>query len=164
MCYVLCGMRVLPEDAKAAAERCATVVVRTDFTDAVGWAAVLEALRQVPEDWDDEPETYTVDDPSWSGAGVDEVLEAIRHDDHLAGYLSVVMVADSETVSSNEHLLLAVTTAAKAEDPTAGHEFRCLPTEAHAISVNLATGNMDFAEFAETATDSPNGVFRGFPE
>jgi hypothetical protein len=160
------GMRAFPEDIDKALEYSATVVVRTDFTDGPGWLATLAALQESPEDWDDyEADNVIIDDPAWAGATPDEVRDVVRRDGYLAEHLDVVVLADQQAVSGDDHLLLLVVAAAATDDqPDSGREFRCLPRETHAVSVNVGIGNMDFAEFAAAAAAAPDGVFRGWPE
>ncbi|MEU8821855.1 DUF6924 domain-containing protein [Actinoplanes sp. NPDC048796] len=159
-------MSAFPPAVNEAIERYASVVVRTDYSDDEGWLAVLGELAKAPEDWDGEdPENFIVDDPSWSGAGPDEIRDVVRSDEYLSQYLGVVVIADTEAVTGDEHLLLVVaTTGPGGETFGYGREFRSAPREAYQVSVNVGLGNMSFAEFAETAAGSPDGVFRGFPD
>jgi hypothetical protein len=77
----------------------------------------------------------------------------------------VVVIADQRAVSGDDHPLLVVAAIAPDDEITeSGREFRCVPSETHAVSVNVGIGNMDFGEFAEAAAASPGGVFRGWPE
>ncbi|MCM4084285.1 DUF6924 domain-containing protein [Paractinoplanes hotanensis] len=148
------------------------MVVRTDFSDDEGWLATVEALDQAPEDWEEddfEADNVVIDDPSWADATPDEILEVVRRDQHLSGHLSVFLVADKQTVSGEEHHLLVVTSHDPQDEmydevTEFGREFRCLPSETHAISVNVGIANMGFEEFAEAAAASLDGVFRGWPQ
>ena len=149
-------------DIDKALECFATVVVRTDFSDGPGWPATLAALHESPEDWDDYEDTVIIDDPAWAGATPDEVRELVRRDAHLAGHLKVAMIADRLSVSGADHPLLVV--AAADVGTGSGREFRCLPRETYAVSVNVGIGNTDFEEFARAAAAAPDGVFRGWPE
>jgi hypothetical protein len=163
-------MRTFPAGTDEAVGRSANVVIRTDFSDDEGWLGTLEALEQAPEDRDDddvEVDNFVIDDPSWAEATPDEILEVVRRDRYLAEYLDVVLVADKQTVAGEEHLLLVVT----AYDPQdemyddvveCGREFRCLPSETHAIVANLGIGNMGFEDFSAAAAASPDGIFRGW--
>lgn len=163
-------MRAFPAGIDQALESYANVVLRTDFSDEQGWLAVVEAVKLPPQDWVDddyEVNNFVVDDPSWDGATPDQILEVIHQNEHLAGYLSLVMVADKEAVSGDEHPLLVVTAYSPQDElyeevTEFGREFRCLPRETHQISVNVGLANMDFEEFSQVASASPDGIFRGW--
>lgn len=82
------------------------LVVRTDHDSEQAWQAVIAELMQPWGDRDYEPLVHFVDDPAWAGATADEVLVAAAADEDLC----VVFVADSVTMGSAHHGLLAVTT------------------------------------------------------
>jgi uncharacterized protein DUF6924 len=143
------------------------LIVRTDFSDDTAWQTVRERLAQPAGD-DFEPGNQFVDDPAYAGATPDEILTATAGDQEP----SVVFLADAESMRG-DHPLLAVSTLRRAdfdddeefEDEFAyGREFRILPGFVAELHTNLAIANMDFWEFARTATEEPDGTFRGFPE
>lgn len=160
-------MRELPTDTER--DEFHALVVRTDYGDESTWEAVTAELMQPwGDDGSYEALVHFVDDPAWAGATVDEVLEAASADDEL----SVLSVADSVTMGSAHHALLAVTTRTEQEDEAFeeeyegtrefGREFRTIPSEVHWIHANLSLANMDFEEYAAAAHEDPEKVFRSF--
>ncbi|MEU3855728.1 hypothetical protein [Streptomyces sp. NPDC029554] len=145
------------------------LVVRTDYTDAAAWQAVVaEMMRPWGDDEDMEAFVHFVDDPAWAGATPEEIEVAASANDEM---ISVVFVADALTMQEPHHALLAVkiTTGEDEEEqePANAEEwahlsrpFRTEPSEAHNIHVNLDLANMDFEEFAEAALRDPEGVLR----
>lgn len=140
------------------------LIVRTDFADNAAWREVVTLLTTKVDEW--EPAVHLVDDSTWDGAGVDDVLAA------TAGKgLSVVFIADSATFRENHHALLAVNTLTREDYETdedwkymldSGREFRTVPSGVHGIHTNLEMINMDFEEFSQAAHEDPAGVFRGY--
>jgi hypothetical protein len=157
-------MRVLPDSSNI--EAFDALVIRTDYGDEQAWQAVKAALAE-PVRIGGEVRSYTahiVDDSSWAGATVDEVLAAVAG--HL-DYLSVVFLADLTTMQAGHHALLAVTNAKPGEEyyeamTEFGREFRTVPAGAHEIHTNLTLYNMDFNEFSAAAHRDPDGVFRSW--
>ncbi len=158
-------MRELPTDTER--DEFHAVVIRTDYGDQPAWNAVTAELMQ-PWGEDYEALVHFVDDPAWAGATVDEVLDAASVDEEL----SVLFIADSVTMSSAHHALLAVTLRSEEEDEVFeeedenvyefGREFRTIPTEVHWIHANLSLANLDFEEYAVAADEDPEKVFRSF--
>jgi hypothetical protein len=158
--------------ARAAAEReeYDKVVVRTHFGDDEAWQAVLAAAA---ESWGDEEDqedegfestTYPVDDPTLAGVAVDQVRDTLASIDE---YLSVVFIADEETMRHPRHPLLAVNLDDEPnhldeEGSAFGRQFRIVPRQASGVHVNLTLANMDFTDWAETAKSRPDGVFDDF--
>ena len=148
------------------------VIVRTDYTDVTGWQGVLAVLAAgdtATANQEDRVEwSYTiVEDPSWAGAAVDDVVEAAAADE----YLSVVFIADKLAMAGPEHLLLAVSLDGPEDDEETdddretnefGRSFRILPGHLPSVHANLDIGNMGFEEFAAVARRDPEGAFRGF--
>ncbi|MEV6603989.1 hypothetical protein [Kutzneria sp. NPDC051319] len=158
--------------ARAAAEReeFDKVVVRTHFGDDQAWAAVLSAAAQAwgdDEDQEDEgfeSTTYPVDDPSLAGVPLDQLRDTLASIDE---YLSVVFIADEETMRAPHHALLAVNLDDEPnfldeEGSAFGRQFRIVPRQASGVHVNLALANMDFTDWAQTAKAHPDGVFHDF--
>ena len=83
------------------------LVVRTAYGNDPAWEQ-LKDLLLAP--WGDGS-VYFVDDPAWAGASTDEVLEAVAADE----YSAVVFISDEATMQSEDHTLLAVTTATREE-------------------------------------------------
>ncbi|MFI8399818.1 DUF6924 domain-containing protein [Streptomyces sp. NPDC085463] len=159
--------RTLPEGAER--DTFAALVIRTDFADDASWKTVIEELQRP---WGPSGEfpahVHVIDAPAWSGATAEQILAVAGDDDHL----SVVFLADRHTMESPVRALLALTTFWEDEedlDPVyyqelaaspGPREFRTVPTAVHEIHANLTLGNMDFAEFAEAASATPDQVLR----
>jgi hypothetical protein len=130
--------------------RC-SLLVRTDFTSDYAWWAVCdEALRE----YEDGFRAYLepVSDPAFGGAAWEAVRAAVPPDDHGA---SVMFIADSMTLTSPDHPVLAVYLL-----DGGGRPFRCIPPELWAVDNNLNIANMAWEDFADAVDGS--GVFRGF--
>ncbi|MGW1539205.1 DUF6924 domain-containing protein [Streptomyces sp. NPDC002309] len=141
------------------------LVVRTDYLDDRAWQDVAAALTEPWGDRQYEAQVHFVDDPAWAGTTVDEVLTAVRGDDHLA----VVFLADGTTMRDGSHPLLAVTTVTReecvdegdyAQLTEFGREFRTVPAGLHDVHANLSIGNLGFEEYAAWAHDDPEGILR----
>ena len=159
--------------AKAAAERAEydKLVVRTHFGDDKAWQAVLALAAESWGDEDDaedegfESTTYPVDDPTLAGVAVDALRDTLASIDE---YLSVVFVADEETMRHPQHPLLAVNLDDEPnfldeEGSAFGRQFRIVPRQASGVHVNLTLANMDYTDWAQTAKETPDGVFVDFP-
>jgi hypothetical protein len=129
------------------------VVIRTDFDDEETWEEVLAAMAE-PWGGEFESTSYVVNDREWDGATSETVKRAVPADSDLW----VVFLADSETMTSPEHTLLAV----NLDDDGGDAEFRILPNEASGMGVSLGLGNMEYEEWAEVAAQNVDGVFRNF--
>jgi hypothetical protein len=159
--------------ARTAAERGEydKVVVRTHFGDDEAWRAVLALAAESwgdDEDQDDEgfeSTTYPVDDPTLSGVPVEALRDTLASIDE---YLSVVFIADEETMRHPQHPLLAVNLDDEPnfldeEGSVFGRQFRIVPRQASGVHVNLTLANMDYTDWAQTAKEAPDGVFYEFP-
>ncbi|MCX4967034.1 hypothetical protein OHA98_19895 [Streptomyces sp. NBC_00654] len=157
--------RVLPEIGRDLFD---VLVIRTDFSDDDSWNAVVGELHRP---WGPGGEfaaaVQLVDAPAWSGATADEVLAAVVDED-----LMVVFLADRDTMKSPARALLALSTVREdvsgldpvyyqelieSPDP---REFRALPAAVHGVQVDLALGNVDFAEYVGAASAEPDQVLR----
>jgi hypothetical protein len=164
--------------AKAASERGETdkLVVRTHFGDDAAWQAVVTAAAESwgdDSDYDDEgfeSTTYSVDDPALAGLSVEQLKEAVAEQDP---HLRVLFVADEQSMRPPHHTLLAVNMDDESnymdrgeygtEHVTEfGRQFRIAPRYASGVHVNLWLANMDFTDWAQTASDHKDGVFYGF--
>ncbi|MFE6101718.1 DUF6924 domain-containing protein [Streptomyces laurentii] len=163
------GGRVLPESTGH--DPFDALVIRTDFGDDASWHAVVEELlRPWGPDGAFPPRVRLIDAPAWSGATADDVLAAVGEDDDLG----VVFLADRATRDSPARALLALTTIRDDDgdldpvhyqdliDAPEPREFRAAPAAIHGIHVNVALGNLDFAEFAAAAAKEPDRVLRPF--
>ncbi|MEV6505615.1 hypothetical protein AB0M61_05735 [Streptomyces sp. NPDC051642] len=147
------------------------VIIRTDFTDEAAWREMTAELERPSHDGDPGESYDVVDAPELDGADTDAILAAISAHEELWDQLSVVFVADSTTMRTAHHALLAVTTMTREdfdddEDYEAvveiGREFRTVPSGVHSIHVNLELANMDFEEFLSSAHEDSERVFRNF--
>ena len=159
--------------ARAAAEReeYDKLVVRTHFGDDAAWQAVLAAAAESWGDEDDQDDegfestTYPVDDPSLATVSLDQLCDTLASIDE---YLSVVFIADDQTMSHPLHPLLAVNLDDEPnfldeEGSSFGRQFRIVPRQASGVHVNLTLANMDFTDWAQAAKETPDGVFLDFP-
>ncbi|MFI7406950.1 DUF6924 domain-containing protein [Streptomyces sp. NPDC049541] len=158
-------MRALP--AVTGRDEFDVLVVRTDYDDDQAWRDVTAALLEPWGDRQYEAHVHFIDDPAWTGATVDEALNAVRADENLA----VVFLADRRTMQAESHALLAVTTLTREECVDEqdyeqltefGREFRTVPAGVHDVHANLSIGNLAFEEYAARAHDDPEGIYRSF--
>ncbi|MFB7293097.1 DUF6924 domain-containing protein [Actinacidiphila glaucinigra] len=146
------------------------VIIRTDYRDERAWRLVKNALSKSPLGIIEKcpPNAWIVDDPEWSGASVDEVLDVVDSSDALKG-LQVLFMADGVAMQAAHHALMVVTT--ESQDESYGEEiceetmkfgrvFRTLPEEVHSIHVDLELANMGFDDFAAAAHDDPQDIYR----
>ncbi|MER5886192.1 hypothetical protein ABT160_20410 [Streptomyces sp. NPDC001941] len=156
-------MSALPE--VTGREEFDALVVRTSYGDEQAWRDITEALAQPWGDGLFEACVHLVDDPVWSGATADEVVTALSDDEELP----VVFLADRASMDGDHHPLLAVTTLTREECVDEedyeqlvrfGREFRTTPAGVHDVHANLSTGNIGFEEFAESAGEDPEGIYR----
>ncbi|MBM7442439.1 hypothetical protein [Streptomyces sp. HB132] len=144
------------------------LVIRTDFSDDESWSAVVGELRRPWGPGGEFPAmVQLVVAPAWSGATADEVLAAVVDED-----LRVVFLADRETMQSPAWALLALSTDWEDEselDPVYYRELvespeprecRAVPAAVHGVQVDLALGNVNFAEIAGAASEEPDQVLR----
>ncbi|MEU9235173.1 DUF6924 domain-containing protein [Streptomyces subrutilus] len=159
------NLRELPTDTER--DEFHAVVIRTDYGDQSAWNTLTAELMQ-PWGENYEALAHFVDDPAWAGATVDDVRDAASVDPEL----TVLFIADSVTMGSAHHALLAVNLRSEEEDDAFededesvrdfGREFRTIPPQVHSIHANLSLANMDFEEFAAAAEEDPEKVFRSF--
>jgi len=125
-------------------------LIRTDFTDQLGWEEVARVLGVSQfEPADDDASFAVVDDPEFTGmtpAGL-LALEPYQYGSYF--------LFDHVTVTHPERPLLAVDVH---DDP--GRTFRLIPSEVEDFAANMLIANMDFADFGDSV-DS-DGIFRGF--
>ncbi|WP_406088931.1 DUF6924 domain-containing protein [Streptomyces sp. NBC_01013] len=157
--------RVLPEIGRDFFD---VLVIRTDFSDDESWNAVVGELHRPWGPVGEFPSTVQlVETPAWSGATTDEVFAAVVDEE-----LIVVFLADRNTMQSPTRALLALSTAREdvsgldpvyyrelIESPEP-REFRAMPAAVHGVQVDLALGNVNFAEYAGAASEEPDQVLR----
>jgi hypothetical protein len=124
------------------------LVIRTDFSNQVAWAAVCERIRR-PDSLFRASVTF-VEDPAFSGLTSDD-LQARGYYQHQ----TFAFLADQMTMAHPDHPVLVVFVF---EDDHV--EFRTVPSEIPAVENNLSLGNMDPEDFAASA--DADGIFRGF--
>jgi hypothetical protein len=124
-------------------------LVRTDFTDAGGWASLMTAIKR--EWYGLVAEVQVVDDPEFSGMTAEQVMGRLP-----GGFLpGMLVVADARALATDGHELLGLDLH---REP--GRPMRFTADVLVEIQVNLDLGNMDFSDFAGSA--GPDGVFRAF--
>jgi hypothetical protein len=130
-----------------------SLVLRTDFGDGAAWDAVRADIDRHAGEY---PDAHYVDDPAYAGVTVEALVEAdaAAPDRSRVTYL---FLADAAALADPEHALLAVDLYTEP-----GRTMRVLPRCFSDVSANLALGNMDFAEFADSADGA--GTFRGFED
>ncbi|WP_433389042.1 DUF6924 domain-containing protein [Micromonospora sp. KLBMP9576] len=127
-----------------------SLVFRTDFTDHSAWKAIRDEFRR----WGCYYSATYIDDPTYSGATVEQLINANAPRD-APGWRPHLFVADATTMTDAERPLLAVDLS---REP--GRTFRVSPRWYASVSDNLTIANLDFANFADSVDAS--GAFRGF--
>ncbi|HXA59152.1 MAG TPA: hypothetical protein VNW94_08335 [Streptosporangiaceae bacterium] len=124
-------------------------LVRTDFTDAGGWASLMTAIER--EWYGSVADVEIVDDPEFSGLTAEELMARLP-----GGFLpGMLVVADAQALATEGHELLGLDLH---DEP--GRPMRFTADVLVEIQVNLDLANMDFFDFADSA--GPDGVYRGF--
>jgi hypothetical protein len=127
-----------------------SLLVRTDFSNDVAWASLLDAVAHETEDGFRAHVTPVADwrfaDASWM-----VLTRAVARNRDAA---AVLFVADRPSMNASDHPVLVVSlTSSRAP-------FRCIASQLWGVENNLNISNMGWDEFAEQ-TDS-EGIFRGF--
>lgn len=127
----------------------ASLLVRTDFSDAASWTRLLKVLSNETADGF-RAYVEVVDDESWQDATPEVLSNAIP------GTLgaAVLFICDRIALSDFEFPVLVVDLWGD------NAPFRCITSELWGPDNNLNLANMDFHEFAGAA--GSDGVFRGF--
>jgi hypothetical protein len=125
-------------------------VVRTSFSDQATWDAIRDTIT-AETDEGFLANVGVVDDPTYGGATIDDLLAATG--EHALGFLVLV---DDVAVTEPDHPVLVVSLAPR----NRGEHFRSIPSGIQSIENNLSIANMDWADFAN-AVDH-RGIFRGF--
>ncbi len=128
------------------------LVVRTDFTNDEAWNHVVQEMGLPWVDNDPVP-PCVVDDPRLSGAPTEQVLREVCAALPHPGGPSVLFIADTTTMTTPVHPILAVTTEwdgnpFEEDEEEFTTQFRLMPDAAIEIATNLDLGNMDFEDFA----------------
>ncbi|MFE4933453.1 DUF6924 domain-containing protein [Streptomyces sp. NPDC056647] len=148
----------------AGRNRDAALIIRTDYSDEQAWAAVKAELMRPWGDGDFESYVHIADDPKWAGYTSAQIPSAALADEEL----SVVFLADCDSMGDGPITLLAVAMSAREECDSDeefeadGGEFRTVPAGVHEMHANLMIANLSFGDFKEAAEDEPQGTFQGF--
>lgn len=131
-------------------------MIRTDFSDQQAWERVKAGIGWTTPHGFEANVSY-VDDPSWDGATVQQLLASGTDDsDHV-----LALVADETTFRSPEHPILVIdleSVPRSAKSRRKVRSFRALPHTIQEIENNLSIANMDWEEFADGADE--DGVRR----
>jgi hypothetical protein len=131
-----------------------SLLVRTDFTGNDAWQQVSDEAQ-----WENtdgfRAHIVPVSDPAFDRATWETVKAAVPANDHGA---SVLFIADSTTLTSPDHPILAVSLLGSAGKAP----FRCIPSELWSVDNNLNIANMSWEDF--TSAVDEDGVFRRFRE
>jgi hypothetical protein len=131
-----------------------SLLVRTDFTGNDAWQQVSDEAQ-----WENtdgfRAHIVPVSDPAFDRATWETVKAAVPANDHGA---SVLFIADSTTLTSPDHPILAVSLLGSAGKAP----FRRIPSELWSVDNNLNIANMSWEDF--TSAVDEDGVFRRFRE
>lgn len=131
-----------------------SLLIRTDFSDDDTWRyLVRDELR--PDDAAAAATLTVIDNPVYDGLTVDELMIQIADGPPL-----YVFLADTTTMTADDHSILAVDTGPEEFGHTPGQTLRLTPRAMASVDNNLAIGNMSFSDFV-TAADDAN-TFDGF--
>lgn len=135
-----------------------SLLIRTEFSDDDAWSATVDAAS-VPWNLDGDVEICA------DLAAIDNVAFA----EHTVHELRAVLgnpppyfffVADRETIMNPDHPILAVDHSNDESGTPTVKTVRVAPEHLAEAENNLSLGNMDFADFADSA--DADGVYRGF--
>lgn len=126
------------------------LLVRTCFSNEVEWARLLGVIN-TPSDEGFKANVGVINDASYDGAEIEEILEAVQDVRHSA----IIVMADSATLEDDCLPLLIVDLV-----DVPGRSIRAAAEQLWRVENNLGTANMDFEEFEE-ALDGL-GIFRGW--
>ncbi len=136
-----------------------TLLIRTDFSDATAWQALLQTVTTPNQDGF-LANVRPVDELAYRDLTTEQILSA-------AGELDtdLLIVADKTSLTAPEMPLLALLLIDENDECREGEarqehgQLRVIATELWSVENNISLANMDWEDF-ENATD--NGVFRGF--
>lgn len=131
-----------------------TLLLRTDYSDDLGWHAAVDAATAVHDVGDFDrvgASLQVVESPGLAGLAAADLARLPRN-----GYLSHVAVADARTMRDLTILFVDL----NEHNEQVGRTFRATPAQVEPITANLGIANMDFFEFADAA--GSDGVFDGF--
>lgn len=144
-------MKLLPDGDGA-------LLVRTDFGHQQVWDELRELIRgQVPEGL--LTTLRLVDDIAYEDATAEQLLDLVPGG---AGY-PYIALADAATAQPAQRVqdrTLLIVDNYDEDDEEQGLTFRAVVSELASIDANLATANMDFAEFTDEVDE--DGVYGRF--
>ena len=125
-----------------------TPLIRTDFSDEVVWKQLVESASE-PSEEGFLANLHFISEREFEGVAAEELGRWAAGTNH-----AVLFVADQVTMTHPECPVICVDVLAP------NRMFRVIPSELWSAENNLSIANMDFDEFADSATD--DGIFRGF--
>jgi hypothetical protein len=136
-------------DGLPAADDLHSLLIRTDFSDDVTWAAVRRAITTPSTVF--RANLHVVDDRRYDGLTIDGLLAMSDGSDQ-----GFVFLVDRETIARPDHPVLVVDLV----EDSRGRRFRVVPSAMWSVQNNLIVANMDWEDFSESV--DADGVFRGF--
>jgi hypothetical protein len=125
----------------------AAPLVRTDFSDDVGWRRLVDLVSG--EYGDFQAQLDPIDDRRFAGL----TATAASAEGVFPGH-SFVLLADRVSLTDPEATVVVV-------EVGSGRSFRVVPAQVWSVENNLSLANLDFGDF--TGNCDADGVFRGFP-
>lgn len=136
-----------------------TLLIRTDFSDATAWQALLQTVTTPNQDGF-LANVRPVNELAYRDLTTEQILSAARELD-----TDLLIVADKTSLTAPEMPLLALLLIDEKDECREGEarqehgRLRVVATELWSVENNLSLANMDWEDF-ENASDG--GVFRGF--
>lgn len=132
-----------------------SLLLRTDFSNDTAWIKLRSASEALSEEGF-QANLTVIDDVDYEGLSVAQLIE-LKPIGEQRGEHSFAFLVDTTSLTNPEHPILVVELR---EAP--GQTFRVIPSELWSVENNLALGNMDYKDFAQSV--DADGVFRGWPK
>ncbi len=132
-----------------------SLLLRTDFSKDSAWIKLRSASEALSEEGF-QANLTVIDDVEYEGLSVAQLIE-LKPIGEQRGEHSFAFLADTTSFTNPEHPILVVELR-----ETPGQTFRVIPSELWSVENNLALGNMDYKDFAQSV--DADGVFRGWPK
>ena len=132
-----------------------SLLIRTEFSNDSAWSKLRSASEALSEDGF-QANLTVIDNVDYEGLSVAQLI-GLKPSGEQRGEHSFAFLADATSHANPEHPILVVELL---ENP--GQVFRMIPTELWSVENNLALGNIDFKDFAQSV--GADGVFRGWPK
>lgn len=132
-----------------------TLLIRTEFSKESAWIKLRCASEALSEEGF-QANLTVIDDFDYEGLSEAQLIE-LKPFGEQRGEHSFAFLADTTSITNPEYPILVVELC---EAP--GQTFRVIPSELWSVENNLALGNMDFKDFAQSI--DADGVFRGWPK